>query len=132
MDIRLKTIPFEFEGKTYNLSCNMNVLADVQEAFGGDLDAALQTKSSVRSALEFLAAMLNDSADSNGWPERFTARQLGRKIPARNNLRLYTMIMDLVINACADPDADAGTPGDDEKNGETRQSENAESTLPGT
>ena len=132
MDIRLKTIPFEFEGKTYTLACNMNVLADVQEAFGGDLDAALQAKSSVRSALEFLAAMLNDSADSNGWHERFTARQLGRKIPARNNLELFSMVMDLVANACADPDAGADTPGEDEKNGETRQSENAESTLSGT
>ena len=31
MDIRLETMPFELDGKTYQLRCNMNVLADVQE-----------------------------------------------------------------------------------------------------
>ena len=129
MDIRMKTAPFEFEGKTYTICCNMNVLADVQEAFGGNLDQALSGKNTVRSVLEFLAAMLNDAADSAGWPERFTARQLGRKLPATNNQGLYIMVMDLVANACADPDGGAGD-GDDEKNGMTRQG--AESTLPGT
>ena len=130
MDIRMKTIPFEFEGKTYTLCCNMNVLADVQEAFGGNLAEALDRKHTVRTVLAFLAAMLNDAADSAGWPERFTARELGRKLPATNQLELYTMVMDLVSNACADPDGDAGEDGDGEKNGMTRQG--AESTLPGT
>lgn len=122
MDIRLKTMPFEFEGKTYDLCCNMNVLADVQEAFGGDLDKALQSGSSVRSVLEFLAAMLNDAADSKGWPERFTARMLGRKFPAGKNKTLYSMVMTLVASSCANAEEDTEA-ADDEKNGETRQSQ---------
>lgn len=128
MDIRLKTVPFEFLGKTYTICCNMNVLADVQEAFDGDLDRALQRGSSVRSVLEFLAAMLNDSADSNGWEERFTARQLGRMLPAGKNQELFTMVMDLVANSCASPESESDE--DDEKNAEARQSEGL--TLPGT
>lgn len=128
MDIRIKTAPFELQGKTYSLCCNMNVLADVQEAFNGDLDRALQRGSSVRSVLEFLAAMLNDSADSNGWPERFTARQLGRIFPAGKNQDLFTMVMDLVASSCASPEN--GSDEEDEKNAEARQSEGL--TLPGT
>ena len=104
MDIRIKTAPFELQGKTYTLCCNMNVLADVQEAFNGDLDRALQRGSSVRSVLEFLAAMLNDSADSNGWPERFTARQLGRIFPAGIYQDLFYMVMDLVESSWASPE----------------------------
>lgn len=81
-DIRLEEFPFEFEGKTYILRCNMNVLADVQDAFGGDLGAALRDDSPARSVLEFLAAMMNDYADDMGWQERFTAKKLGRKFPS--------------------------------------------------
>lgn len=78
-DIRLEEVPFELDGKTYMLRCNMNVLADVQEAYDGDFSKALSEKSTLKSTLTFLAAMLNDYADEMGWSERFTARQLGRK-----------------------------------------------------
>lgn len=85
-DIRLKEYPFEFEGRSYTLRCNMNVLADVQEAYNGDLTPALSLKGTLHSALEFLAAMLNEDADCRGLfesgelPKRFTAKQLGRKL----------------------------------------------------
>lgn len=95
-DIRLQEVPFTFEGRAYTLRCNMNVLADVQEAYNGDLGPALSSRGTLRSALEFLAAMLNEDADQRGLfdpgvtpggypcaPElskRFTARQLGRKL----------------------------------------------------
>lgn len=78
-DIRLEEMPFELDGKTYKLRCNMNVLADVQEAYNGDLFEALSGRNTFKSILEFLAAMLNDYADEMGWTERFTAKQLGRK-----------------------------------------------------
>ena len=32
IDMRLERVPFEFDGHTFQLCCNMNVLADVQEA----------------------------------------------------------------------------------------------------
>lgn len=77
-DIRLKVLPFELEGKTYLLRCNFNVLADVQAACGGDLLSLLNSPANLATVREFLPAMLNDYADEMGWPERFTARQLGR------------------------------------------------------
>ena len=80
MDLRLPTMPFEFNGKVYEICCNMNVLADVQEAYGGSLMAALKNPGSIKAATTFLCAMLNDCAESNGWPERYTVRQIGRML----------------------------------------------------
>lgn len=108
MDVRLHSLPFELDGRVYQLRCNMNVLADVQIAYNGNLAPALNDKGTLRSVLEFLAAMLNDYADEQGWfdtatPEglptepvlskRFTARALGRRlrreqIPQREIFRL--------------------------------------------
>lgn len=93
-DIRMKELPFEFDGKVYKLRCNMNVLADVQDEFNGDFSAVLEA-GMLKSVLSFLAAMLNDYADEQGWPERFTARQIGRKlkmsdIPSADIMQLVT------------------------------------------
>jgi hypothetical protein len=79
-DVRMREIRYELDGKQYRLRCNMNVLADVQEAYDGDFMESLNSKSSMKGILEFLAAMLNDYADEMNWPERFTAKQLGRKL----------------------------------------------------
>lgn len=96
MDVRLDSLPFDFEGRHYILRCNMNVLADVQLAYDGDLTPALNDRGTLRSVLEFLAAMMNDYADEQGWfepgttpdgfpcaPELskpFTRRSLGRNL----------------------------------------------------
>ena len=77
---RMREIPYELDGKQYRLRCNMNVLADVQEAYDGDFMESMNSKSSMKGILEFLAAMLNDYADEMNWPERFTAKQLGRRL----------------------------------------------------
>jgi len=127
MDMRLKTALFALDGKTYTVCCNMNVLADVQEAFDGDLNAALSSKTSIRFVLECLAAMLNDSADSNGWPERFTARQLGRKLSLARRTEVQDMVLDLFLASCAsDAPSEGGDTEHDEKNGEARPSETVE------
>ena len=102
-DIRLEELPFELDGKTYLLRCNMNVLADVQDAFGGTIAGAMTGENVNRSVMEFLAAMLNDYADEMDWPERFTARQLGRKLPL--NVVRPTVIMGLVTRSITPPDA---------------------------
>ena len=78
-DIRLEELPFELDGKRYLLRCNMNVLADVQQEYGGDLSQALEGDSSLKSVTVFLAAMLNDYADEQGWEEHWTAKSVGRK-----------------------------------------------------
>ena len=96
-DIRLEEIPFELDGKTYLLRCNMNVLADVQEACGGNIGEALRDGNTLKSVLLFAAAMLNDYADEMGWPERFTTKQLGRKLS--QNMLNPSLIMGLVTRS---------------------------------
>lgn len=96
-DIRLEEVPFEINGKTYKLRCNMNVLADVQEAYNGDFYNALSEKNTLKSTLTFLAAMLNDYADEMGWEERYTPKQLGRMYK-RFDLPIET-IMGIVIRS---------------------------------
>lgn len=103
-DLRLEELPFTYGGKTYLLRCNMNVLADVQEAFGGDFNLAL-TGSTFRAVLEFLAAMLNDYADEQRWPERYTARVLGRDL--RPDEIPMGKIMGLVTRALTPPETAA-------------------------
>lgn len=121
-DLRLEEIPFEFNGKTYMLRCNMNVLADVQELYG-TIGAALTGDKPTRSVMEFITAMLNDYAEEQGWPERYTSREVGRKLsPA---MLASAQVMGLVTRAMrsaktvsgADtenktPEAGAEDPGD--------------------
>lgn len=80
MSLQLKTAPFEFDGKVFHLCCNMNVLAAVQERHGGNFLSALNSDASLSCVTEFLTAMLNDYADSQGWMERYTPSQVGRKL----------------------------------------------------
>lgn len=104
MDIRLESMPFRIGGKEYQLRCNFNVLADVQEAYGGDMIAAM-TENPMKSVLVFLASMLNDYADEMGWPERFTPKGVGRKC-SMSDIPVYK-IMEMVVRAITPPEADA-------------------------
>lgn len=101
MDIRQKTAPFEFDGKVFQLTCNMNVLAEVQEIYDGAISKALVGKGTLRAVNAFLTAMLNDYADSQGWIERYDVKTVGRMLDtstaamtARNSL-----VMGLVTAA---------------------------------
>lgn len=119
MDIRLKELPFIFDDKDFILRCNMNVLADVQEAFDGDFSSALAGKKSVLSVITFLVAMLNDYADEKGWPERYSVKQVGRMLKPIVLRQLREQVMGLVASALID---DEGENGDaEEKNSLARQ-----------
>lgn len=96
-DIRMEELPFEFDGKLFQLRCNMNVLADVQERFDGSIMEALSGGNPMQSVLEFSAAMLNDYADEKGWPERYTAKDVGRRMSFANFP--FKEIMGLVSRA---------------------------------
>ena len=100
-NIRLEQMPFEFEGKTWQLRCNRNVLADVQDSFGGSISDALTGGRPSRSVMEFLTAMMNDYAEEQDWPERYTARSLGRKLCP--NQIPTAEIMGLVLRAVTPP-----------------------------
>lgn len=78
MSIRLEEKPFELEGKTYILRCNMAVLDALQDAHGGDFGEVMNLPAR-QGVVEVLAAMLNDYAEDMGWPERWTAKQLKKR-----------------------------------------------------
>ena len=114
--VKMKEIPFELDGKRYKLRCNMNVLADVQEAYDGDFMESLNSRQSMKSVLEFLAAMLNDYADEMEWPERFTAKQLGRKLYQDEvpGVQIMSLVTEAVLprkreEAPEEPETDEGT-----------------------
>lgn len=118
-DIRLKTEKFELGGKTYELVCNMNVLADLQEMGGGNIVEVLAPGREMRLTTEGLAAMLNEANDASGDPERFTPRQIGRILPISRLNEARELVISL-INAALAPDADApkGEAGEDPEDAE--------------
>lgn len=116
VEMRLKTTPFEFDGKIFELRCNMNVLADVQETYGGSISKALN--GTARSVLHFLAAMLNDYAESVGWEERYTSRDVGRALRPAQLKEVTLLVMPLVTDSLKgddEPEPEAAE-GDEEKN----------------
>ena len=110
MTLQLEELPFELDGKTYLLRCNMAVLETIQEAHGGNYGAVLDAPVN-ESALEFLAAMLNDYAWEQGWPELWYPEQLKRRV----SLAMLTQIFKLVTRSIMAPEPDAdqapGHPG---------------------
>jgi hypothetical protein len=92
-DIRLKTAPFEWRGEKIELCCNMNVLADVQEAYGGDISRAFKG-STIRATLTFLTAMINDATDGD-----LTVREVGREIPISQLGCISGVVLPLVTDA---------------------------------
>lgn len=95
---------FEVEGSNYLLRCNMNVLATVQAANGGNLTKALETVNGIESTLEFGAAMLSDFADERAENgdfsfRRYTPKQLGRVLGLQQVLELSNLIFPIIRDA---------------------------------
>lgn len=118
-----KTVDYELDKRKYRLMCNMNVLADVQDEYNGNLVQALNTVHGLKSTLAFLAAMLTDAADTqgitdeNGLPLRFTSKQLGRKLTMHQTLEAGTRIYPLIQAAVMPPEEELGEKtSEDEKN----------------
>lgn len=119
---KLDTVDYEFEGRKYRLTCNMNAIAYVQDEYDGNLVQALDRIHGIKSTLAFLAGMLTDAADSqgikdeNGLPLVFTRKQLGRKLTLQQTVKAGELIYPLV-RAEVMRQEDAGeTPQEDEKN----------------
>lgn len=115
MDVRKKTAEFAYEGRVYNLTCNMNVLADVQEAYDGNLMRALKRVTSLKVTLIFLAAMLNDAAETqnlrgeDGKLLRVTARELGKRLTLEQTTEATRVIIPLIAAAMPEADKDDKT-----------------------
>lgn len=93
-DLRLKTADVTVGGCTYTICCNMNVLADVQEIYNGDMRKAL-ADSSANGIRNFLTAMINDARDSQG-EAPLSAKQVGREISFSCAKRI---VMPLLLSA---------------------------------
>lgn len=93
-DLRLKTADVTVGGRTYKICCNMNVLADVQEMYGGNMSKALED-SSANGIRNFLTAMVNDARDSLG-EEPLTVKQVGREISFNSAKKI---VMPLILAA---------------------------------
>ena len=137
MDMRMKTYPLEFDGKHFELSVNMNVLADLQEQADGDLRGLLERKRSLRLSTELLAACMNDYADAMGWESRYTPKQLGRAMPFRQQNKAGVALTKLLAQALLGDMAKQEPPAaeaqeETEKNSPTREDDETASTLPGT
>ena len=77
--LQLEKKPFVLDGKTYEISCNMAVLEEVEDENGGDFEAVMKLPLR-RAAIVFLAAMLNDCAIRRNWHERWTPDELKRRV----------------------------------------------------
>ena len=113
-DIRLKTAKWTFGGREWELTCNMNVLADVQALYGGDLTKALEAAGSFRTVLDFLACMMNDYADTMGWQARYTSKDLGRLLDMTEFQAVVPIVSGLLTSALASPEAE--DEGEESKN----------------
>ena len=99
MITNLAKIPFEYNGKIYKLSCNLNVINDVAQAFNGEVGKLLNANMSVNTLLVFIAAMLNDYADEMGWEERYTPKQVGRTLSKEGLEELSSMVMGAICGS---------------------------------
>lgn len=111
MTLQLEELPFELDGKTYLLRCNMAVLEAVQEAHDGKFAEVLEAPVN-ESALEFLAAMLNDYAWEQGWSELWTPQQLKRRVSLAMLTQIFKLVTRSIMVPEKKPDAEpAGNPG---------------------
>lgn len=119
---KLETVDYEFEGRVYRLTCNMNAIEYVQDEYDGNLVQALDRIHGIKSTLAFLAGMLTDAADSqgikgeNGLPLVFTRKQLGRKLTLQQTVEAGKLIYPLVRTEVMRQEDAGETPQEDEKN----------------
>lgn len=108
--IRLETKRLEFDGRVWEICCNMAVLDALQTAHGGDFSAVMALPP-FQAAAEMLAAMLNDYAEDQGWDVRYTPKQVARRtnLLALNELDVLGMFNRAVsVEEPAAEDAPAG------------------------
>ena len=116
-DIRLQELPFSFDGRDYKLRCTMNVMADIQARYDGDLIAAYEAKS-IEGWLAWITIMINNYAETQNWPDfkPYTEREVGGKlIPAQISVnKLRKLVADSMF--IGEEDAADQQGEDNEKN----------------
>lgn len=108
MGIRLKTKTLELDGRIFELCCNFNVIADIEELYGG-LGNLLRSERGMSSTRTILACMMNDYADRMGWDIKYTPKDVGRLLGASPAAirKVSADVRELLLDAIAAPDADS-------------------------
>lgn len=91
---------FSFEGREYTLRCNLCVYEAVSNQCGGDLMTLYDEQKPFDGVLTWLAAMLNDYAEEQNWPDfiPYTAKQLSKKFSPRDR-GILGNVMNLVTES---------------------------------
>ena len=112
MDMRLKELAIWLDGQRYVLRCNMNVLAELQEACGG-LGSLLESKMGLRSFNRLVA----------GLDVRYTDKDIGRKLGWKDFQRYKDDVFALFIAAISgEGGEDTEQPAEgNEKNAQTSE-----------
>lgn len=95
---RLEEKRVEIDGKTYTLRCNMAVIDALQQAHNGNFGEVLELPM-LKGMVEILAAMLNDSAEDEGWEADWTPRKVEKRFSYAElqNLDIMGMFTRAVI-----------------------------------
>lgn len=124
MDLRLKTLPFEYGGHKLQLCCNFNVLADLQAA--GELDDMLDQEQSFRNFTRLLAALVNEAANAAGLDLSVTDREIGRAVSWKEFKRIQRDVFGLLFAAVLAPDDDEAEPDSGEAEPDEEETKNVE------
>ena len=108
-----KPVEIEFDGKTYGVTFNLNLIDDVQTRFDKSLDeipAILTDDRTAAANLRYvLTALLNDAIETREMETgeelpRLTEQQVGKKIDIHNFDYYYAKIFEAF--GCSLPDTD--------------------------
>ena len=114
MGIRMKTKRLELDGRIFELCCNFNVIADIEELYGG-LGRLLRSERGMSATRTVLACMMNDYADRMDWDIAYTPKEVGRLLGASPAAirKISADVRELLMDALASSDTDGeGQPDD--------------------
>lgn len=109
-NVKEKTVPFEFDGKTFQLKFNLNVIAEIQEKYE-DLDSFFEKIAKVGDMLWLLCLLINqdvkkhNKSSTEKW-EYYTVEQIGEVFGISDIKTLSSLIADAVMNAMPSKDTE--------------------------
>lgn len=108
--LKLETKKIDFDGRVWELRCNMSVLDRLEQAHDGNFTAVMTLPPS-KATPEVLAAMLNDYAEDMGWDILYTPKQISKMVTFADmkELDVIGMLYRAVIPEDPQPAAAAPT-----------------------
>jgi hypothetical protein len=117
-----KTVPFEFEGRTYNLKSTFYVEAAMYDRFKGGLLQVYKGENVICDLLYILSLLVNEAVgfhnetcDPGDRWEEIDERYLGRHLPREDLPKMMQVVSDVFTESR--PEDDGRELTDEEKNG---------------